>query len=654
MQSTVSTAIDGRYSKRLLLILALLMSLLAGLKTFVLGRTDVADEANTSGPPNVLLIVADDLGYDDTSVINRAGLSTPNLERLAREGVTFRRHYADSTCTPSRVAMLSGRYPERSGFRPTGIEIPAEYPTIAEQLKLAGYATYLTGKWHAGEERRQAWPEHKGFDHWFGFLNQFELSGDEERESGESRRKPTYRDPMLRRDGGALEQYSGHLTDILTDHTIGKLRELQAGDTPWFLYHAFLAPHTPIQPARRYRERFPDTPEGRYRALVTQLDDAIGRLLDAVDRDNTLVIFLSDNGGPNTHRDNNFPFFGKKNQPLEGAYRTPLIISWPGRVPAGTFIDEAVMNVDIYPTIMEATGAIAPGGLDGTSLLTLMNGGTLSGNRSRSWESYHPAINAMSYSYLSDSGEWRQSSRQGVLPNLFNLRQDPTGHTDVAARHPDTVDSLTVEYWQSHWDKSRLAVTARAGEREGQTLYSGFDTLRTPYLHGFSIGLELGPFPPDAFPDDSQAYVLAGQQKSWELRYRPGQGLEWHIGESVLRDTTFDPARCNAVILTGYIQKLTHLALRKPVSVTKLYSSGYLQDLENDFELPAMSDATLAAPTAVNYGGHALFASMMLSTYVDPYEPRTNSPYLLAIKELYREKKLTIAEVGMMNAHLCK
>jgi len=653
MPSTISTDIDRRYLPGLLLLILMLTSWFTGLKSLVLGWADVAEESGTPGPPNVLLIVADDLGYDDTSAINSTGLATPNLERLARQGVTFRRHYADSTCTPSRVAMLSGRYPERSGFRPTGIEIPAEFPTLAQELQLAGYSTYLTGKWHAGEERRQAWPEHKGFDHWFGFLNQFELSGDGERPSESVRKRPTYNQPMLRRDGGPQERYAGHLTDILTDHTVEKLRELQAGKKPWFLYHAFFAPHTPIQPERRYRERFPDTPAGKYTALVTQMDDAIGRLLDAVDRDNTLVIFLSDNGGPNSHRDNNFPFFGRKDQPLEGAYRTPLIISWPGRIPAGGFIDDVVMNVDIYPTVLQAIGAAAPDGLDGTSLFPLMIDGTPPAPRSRSWEGYHAAINALTYSYLSDTGEWRQSSRQGVLPNLFNLREDATGHTDVAGEHPAIVEKLTAEYWRAHWDKSRLPVTARTGAVPGQTLYSGFDALRTPYLQGFSIGLELGPFAADAFPEINQAYVLAGQARSWELRYRPGEGLAWQIGASVLRDTTFDPTRCTPVILTGYIQKLAHLARRKPVSVIKLYSAGYLRAQENDFVLPPVDDAVLAAPTAVNYGGRALFASEMLSTYDDPYQPRTDSPFLPAILELYREKQLTIAELEMMNSRLC-
>ena len=420
MLLNTSSTLDGKGAVAVGLFVLLFFGLFS-IKNVLLSWTrSAAEDALAPAHPNILMIVVDDLGYNDTSAINSGGLPTPNIKQLAQEGMTFRRHYADSTCTPSRVAMLTGRYAERSGFRPVGTQIPAEYPTIAQQLQEVGYTSYLTGKWHAGEEGPLAQPEHKGFDEWFGFLNQFELSG-EVAAANTSEMRPTYRNPMLRVNGGQQKRYDGHLTDILTDHTIKKLQALQGKGESWFLYHAFLAPHHPIQPAERYAKRFADTPEGKYIALVTQLDDAVGRILEVVDREKTLVIFVSDNGGTNVQRDNNFPFFGRKNQPLEGAYRTPLIFAWPGVVPQGRFSNDVVMNVDIYPTILAAVHAAPPPGLDGLSLWGLLLKDIPIKQRSRGWEAYHPNINSVSYSFLAAPGDWRLSSRQGATSDLFHL-----------------------------------------------------------------------------------------------------------------------------------------------------------------------------------------------------------------------------------------
>jgi arylsulfatase A-like enzyme len=631
----------------------LFFSWLLSIKNFVADWTHPTEESKSSITPNILLIVVDDLGYDDTSAINPGGLPTPNITQLAQQGVTFRRHYADSTCTPSRVAILTGRYPERSGFRPVGSEIPAEFSTIAEQLKDAGYTTYLTGKWHAGEDRPQAWPQNKGFDHWFGFLNQWELAG-EVTESNRGRRKPTYHNPMLREDGGELTQYSGHLTDILTDHTIRKLEQLQASGKPWFLYHAFLAPHHPIQPAERYAKNFPDTPQGRYTALVTQLDDAIGRILGAIDRKNTLVVFISDNGGTNAQRNNNFPFFGKKGEMYEGAFRTPLIVSWPEFIPQGRVVDDVVMNVDLYPTLLAAAHRQAPQDLDGKNLWPLFSGNSAINERSRSWEVYSENVNALSYSFLSASGDWRLASIEGHPPSLFSLSDNPTGAVDVAGEHQGTVSTFTSEFWREHWNKSHIAVKHQPGSGDDQTLYEGFDAMRTPYQYGFSIGLEIGPLPSTLTQSpDSSFYVLAGQKNVWELRYIPGHGVEWHMGNVVLSDPYFEPSECNAVILTGYFQPKGHIVKRDPRSQIKLYSSGFLRDANSDLAYRKADDEQLRTPTFVNFHGRAKFSNMMLSSFADSYSPRLLPQYLDVYTSLYSEKKLSLADVRMMDDELC-
>lgn len=650
MPATPTSVLDDRFSLGLLLILVMLFSWLTGLKNLVSEWSTTAEQSTDAEVPNILMIVADDLGYDDTNAINPGGLSTPHITQLAQGGVIFTRHYADSTCTPSRVAMLTGRDAERSGFRPVGPEIPGEFATIAEQLRAAGYATHLTGKWHAGEDRAQARPEHKGFDRWFGFLNQWETAG-EISDASMGVRKPTYHNPMLRADGGALSHYEGHLTDILTEHSIARLNELQSADKPWFLYHAFLAPHHPIQPAQRYRERFPDTPEGRYTALVTQLDDAIGRLLQAVDRSNTLVIFVSDNGGTNRERNNNFPFYGRKGDIHEGAYRTPLILNWPGVVPQGKVIDDIVMNVDIYPTLLASAHRPAPTDLDGNNLWPLIHNDAPHASRERGWEVYNANVNTLAFSFLTRSGELRLAS-QGLQPALFDLSIDPSGERDSAAEHSSQVEELEQDFWREHWRKSVVPAAAQPGNREGQTLYSGFDAMRTPHRYGFATGLEIGPLPTSITQAQSEV-VLASQEAVWELRYKPGEGIQWRLGDTVLEDPHFDPLSCNAIVMTGYFRPKGHLAKREPRSHLKLYSSGFLRDAVYDVHYAPADNKAIDAPTAVNFHGRAIFSNMMLSSFADSYSPQTGPQFVDIYNSLYKDEKLSIAGVGLMNRQLC-
>ncbi len=656
MLTTNPSLLDTKLRNGLLLALLLLFSWFTGLKNLLLEHATTAEDTTRNIRPNILMIVVDDLGYNDTTAINTGGLKTPHLKQLASEGVTFTRHYADATCTPSRIALLTGRYPERSGFRPIGSEIPREYATIAEQLQLAGYTTYLTGKWHAGEERPESEPQNKGFQHWFGFLNQWELAG-EISVNNIGVRRPTYHNPQLRTNGGALQPHQGHLTDILTQHSIEKLRELNTENTPWFLYHAFLAPHTPIQPAPRYRDRFPSTPEGKYTALVTQLDDAIGELLAAVDRENTLVVFVSDNGGTNAARDNNYPFHGKKNEPLEGAYRTPLIISWPSAFAQDRTVATTVMNVDIYPTLLAAAQLPTLADIDGENLWPLLvrNTPTASAQRERSWEVYVPNINTLGYSYLSPDGTWRLASANGMPPALFHLASDPTGSDDVAAEQPERLEQLRSAFEESFWRKSLIPVRATLDEPEQQRTYSGFELLRSPYRFGFSIGLNIEPLPPAIKQGTELRHQILAQQKGiWELRFLPDQGLEWHIAGNVLRDPSFVPTQCNAVILTGYLQPKGHLDIREPTSTLKLYSNGSLRDGITEVEPIAPNNAALSNPTQVNFGGKALFSNVMLSTYSEGFTPRLKADYLELFQALHRERKLAMPGIHLMDNELCQ
>ncbi|MEM9257391.1 MAG: sulfatase-like hydrolase/transferase [Pseudomonadota bacterium] len=630
----------------------LLFSWISGLKSLLSDWVNTGDEAESSTRPNILLLVADDLGYNDISSINAQGINTPNIDSLAEHGVTFTRHYADSTCTPSRVAILTGRYPERSGFRPVGAEIPADFPTIAQRLREEGYATYLTGKWHAGEARSESWPQHKGFPQWFGFLNQFELSP-EPSTGSDTPRRPTYHNPLLRVDGGHSQQYKGHLTDILTQHTIDKIQELDQQGQPWFIYHAFLAPHAPIQPAARFRSAFPDTPAGRYEALVTQLDNAVGRLLDRVDERNTLVVFVSDNGGTNQQRDNNFPFYGHKNQTYEGAYRTPLIVHWPSALPVAKQVEQIVMNVDLFPTLLAFAGAPPDPSVDGVNLLPVLQSDARLEPRARGWENYSTNVGILSHSFLSASGRWRLSNQEGIGAKLFDLVDNPAGDKDVAHHHHQDRQAINTDFWDDQWQKSLVPVASHVTEE--QTVYSGFDAMRTPFLHGFSIGLELGPLPSKLLESTTDnGVLLAGQDGVWQLDYRPGLGLEWRIGDAVLRDASFKPTRCNPIILTGYIEPLAHLAVREPMSPMKLYANGSLQDEHPGLSVYPATARDLAAPSVVNYGGRAIFSNTALSAWGDPYRPRISAEFEELYTQLHKSRGLAIVTADRMMQELCQ
>ena len=183
--------------------------------------------------PNILVIMVDDLGYNDLAINNdNTDIDTPHMDQIARDGVRFTRHYATVVCSPARAAFLTGMYPERLGYIPNGPGISPEIITLPERLKEAGYTTWHIGKWHIGDLERTAWPDYQGFDHWFGFLNQWRLAGlhvDSELQMT----TPRYNDPWLEGDAESGRFFPGHLENILTDKAIEVISDLQAAQTPW-------------------------------------------------------------------------------------------------------------------------------------------------------------------------------------------------------------------------------------------------------------------------------------------------------------------------------------------------------------------------------------------------------------------------------------
>ncbi|MEM8498536.1 MAG: sulfatase-like hydrolase/transferase [Pseudomonadota bacterium] len=556
-----STALDGggepfgagwkNYSVGVLLGI-----LLFGLAAWSVIKSLAETEELQASFPNVLLLVADDLGYNDVGSFGDGNARTPNIDALAAEGVSFTRHYADTTCSPSRVALLTGMFPQRMGFRHNGVLIPEEYFTIAEVLKYNGYNTTAVGKWHAGSQYQEGWPLQKGFNYWFGFLTQFQLAEIVPHNSS-VRLTPTYLNPALRVGNNEPQIHKGHLTDLLLKKSLGFVKQSSDNNKPWFLYHAFFAPHTPIQPEQRFAEQFDDSAEGRYQALVYQMDDAIGQLIAALREsgqyNNTLIVFLSDNGGTNQTRDNNAPFFGAKAEYYEGSFRTPMIISWPDQISLGGKIDSIAMNVDVMPTITDLIGL--PGSLDSDGhsyarqLLQLDY--APAPKRSRLWEEYAWRMNATSFSYLDGIQNQRFSGLWGVANHWSDLNVDSSGKTSLTTDNGEIHQSIAARYWQASNEMATL-VDSDLGSLDGNWHFDKYDWMRTPGLGGLSMGLGIGPIEVEKAKENDFPMLVAEQPGVWSLVLSSDMVLTWNVGEHQVSTEPLDLTNCKEIVLSSH------------------------------------------------------------------------------------------------------
>jgi arylsulfatase A-like enzyme len=492
--------------------------------------------------PNILLIMADDLGVNDISIYNgNTAIDTPNLDALAKDGVRFTQHYADSVCSPARAALLSGQHPVRTGFTPNGRGISPDLLTLPEALSDQGYATWHIGKWHIGETQRQAWPDYQGFDHWFGFLNQWLLAGDH-RDENTPLSGPRYNNPWLMGDTESPRYHKGHLEDILTDRALSALQTLADGEKPWFLNLWFFGPHEPVQPAPHFAQNYPDTGPGRYRALISQLDYNIGRVLKLLDqtgqRNNTIVVFLSDNGGTNRYVDSNYPYFGRKGSYYRGAVRTPLIIQWPRSEAAGSVYDGPIAIYDIYPTLMAATDLPIPPALDGLNLLPDITDGKTQ-QRELFWE------NILGFAMLSVDGSRWLSRNPWMSPDepifLANLDNDPAGAIDEHKTYPG--DVIRLDNRHHRWQRNIYQVNTEADLDDfGHGELTAADFLRTPGYgeFTFAIGVERG-----------YQGNLARQDPIWSLRAKADGSVEARFQKVTLNGHPLSNDECYSLVVSG-------------------------------------------------------------------------------------------------------
>jgi arylsulfatase A-like enzyme len=330
--------------------------------------------------PNVLIILADDMGYADASFQGCKDIPTPHLDRLARGGVRFASGCVSHPfCSPTRAGLMTGRYQQRFGhennpkYDPADevSGLPVSETTVAQVMRDAGYRTGHVGKWHLGAAPKFH-PLRRGFQESFGFIG----GGHDYFRAGDPSKEYTI---PIQRDGQAVEEPE-YLTDAFSREAEAFIRRHKAD--PFFLYLAYNTPHTPQQAPDKYLDRFANIEDKKrryYNAMVSALDDGAGRVLGALnelklDRD-TLVFFLSDNGGPiDVNGSHNTPLRGAKGQVYEGGIRVPFVMRWTGHLPAGKVYHEPAISLDIFPTAAAVAGARTPANLDGVNLLPHLEG----------------------------------------------------------------------------------------------------------------------------------------------------------------------------------------------------------------------------------------------------------------------------------------
>jgi len=447
-------------------------------------------------PPNIVVIVADDLGYNDLTFagggVANGAVTTPNIDSIARQGVRFTAGYAgNATCAPSRAAILTGRYPTRFGFEFTPAPkifmrlvasrmrnqpgllhsaiyhderekdvpsmddegVPPAEITLAELLRARGYHTLGFGKWHLGEAPALR-PEAQGFDEYLGFYAgaSLYLDADDPRAVNSVQAF----DPIdvflwanlpfaVRKNGGDRFRPADYMTDYLGNEAAKAIAANR--NRPFFLYFAPNAPHTPLQALRADYEALSQITDHRlrvYAAMIRALDRAVGRVLDALQtnglEDNTLVFFSSDNGGANYIGlpDINQPYRGWKMTFFEGGMHSPFFLKWPAAVPAGTTFSAPVGQIDIFPTAAAAAQAPLPSDrtIDGVDLLPFVRGeATGVPHQSLFWRSG-------SYKTVLAGGWKLQVSQRPPKVWLFHLDDDPTERVELSAQHPDKVREL--------------------------------------------------------------------------------------------------------------------------------------------------------------------------------------------------------------------
>lgn len=420
-------------------------------------RTRAAERA-----PNIVLILADDLGWNDVGFNGRREWATPNLDRLAGRGTVFSRFYtAAVVCAPSRAALMTGKYTIHNGVSRNNDDLPRDEVTIAEALKAQGYATALFGKWHHGKAKAQG-PEAKaskddsatsyvhpmdqGFDEFFGFTDATHA---------------WEKFPETLWNGRKRVPVSGYADDLFTDHAVDFLKRHR--DRPFFLYVPYTATHfhveAPEDEVALHRGKLPETDPAQpvnatYAALVTRLDKNVGRVVRTLEElgltENTLLVFTSDHGatfeqgnrGASNALDSNRPFRGHKRTLWEGGVRVPAFAYWPGHVPAGVSSPAVFHMTDLFPTFLAAAGTTPDPDwkVDGQNVLPVWTGRAIVPERTLFWEWRSEGFDQLA----ALRGDLKVVVTRGGRPELYDVIKDPAERRDLAPQFPEVAKQLNM------------------------------------------------------------------------------------------------------------------------------------------------------------------------------------------------------------------
>lgn len=408
---------------------------------------------DSAAKPNVIVIMADDLGYGDLSSYGSKDLVTPNVDSLVERGMRFDFAYANCpVCSPSRASLFTGRYPEMVGV-PGVIRTHADNSwgyfsldavTLPSVLKKANYHCALVGKWHLGL-KKENWPNQRGFDHFHGFLGDMMDDYYTHQRHGN--------DYMYLNDQPIDPK--GHATDLFSQWACEYLKSREGQPEPFLLCLTYNAPHTPIQPPAdwlakvKQRETAITEKRAKLIALIEHMDDGIGQVIKTLKQckldQNTIIIFTSDNGGQLNVGANNGDLRDGKQSMYEGGIRVPTCVVWPGKIKAGSHSDQAILTMDIFPTVCEAASVQIDHKIDGVSFIPILTGESVSLAERDVF--FHRREGGLRYGGLTinavQRGPWKLLQNTPYSPQeLYNLKSDPTESTNLAQTHRNKLQEL--------------------------------------------------------------------------------------------------------------------------------------------------------------------------------------------------------------------